>query len=172
MIRVADRETLAKISQMLAKNLPKTEIAKRLGISRKTLYKYLARLEESLPEAISEQPALAVQVVENHIDVVEQLSRANRLVWELVQEYRHKDQPYVILQALEKIQDQLTLQAKLIGMLSTGPKVNIMILENFSRLFYEVIQEVCCPECKQAIIAALESRRARLQPPGTAEPAD
>ncbi|MEW6424989.1 MAG: helix-turn-helix domain-containing protein [Bacillota bacterium] len=164
-------ERLKQVADLVAAGTPKTEIARQLGVSRKTVYQYIARLQEGMAEELAEKPAVVAQVVQNHIDVIEQLKDANQVAWELLNNFK-EEKPYVALSALERIQEQLTLQAKLIGLISSGTQINILQIENFSREVYEVIQEVCCPACKDAILTGLRARRARYQPAGGPGPAD
>ncbi|MDI6711478.1 MAG: helix-turn-helix domain-containing protein [Bacillota bacterium] len=165
MSRTPRHERLARISKMLADGMSKTEIAKALGISRKTLYQDMQLIEEQAVEVLQEKPALVERVVQSHIDVVEQLRDANRVAWELLESFKH-DKPFVALGALERIQDQLTLQAKLIGLLTSGTQINILQIQNFSREVFEVIQEVACPVCKERILQGLKERRARYREGG------
>lgn len=164
-------DRLAAISRLMADGISKTEIAKSLGVSRKTLYEDIKLIEEQAIEVLDEKPALAARVVQQHIDVVDQLKQANQAAWELLENFKD-DKPYVALGALERIQEQITLQAKLIGLISSGPQINILQIENFSREVFDIIQEVCCETCKERILTGLRTRRARYLPAGGIEPAD
>jgi predicted DNA-binding transcriptional regulator YafY len=170
-VRAPKHERLNRLAEMLAQGMSKTEIARALGISRKTLYEDIAALEEAAAEAIETRPELGERLITRHIDVIEQLKEANRAAWEMLEEFRQK-KPYVALGALERIQEQLTLQAKLIGLISSGPQINILQIENFSREVFEVIRDACCPACRERILAGLRARRARYLPSSGPEPPD
>lgn len=170
-MRLPRHERLARIQELLARGMSKTQVARALGVSRKTLYEDIALLQQAVAEAVEEQPMLGRQLAERHIDVIQQLREANQAAWELLQEFKRR-KPYVALGALERIQDQLTLQAKLIGLIASGPQINILQIENFSREVFEVIRDVCCPTCRERILAGLRARRTRYLSAGGTESSD
>ena len=86
----------------------------------------LARHRDShLPQAV--QKAQEQEDVRQALDVVAQLKAINGVTMQILSEARQQKNPDVALKAVDRIQRQIELQAKLLGDLDERPVVNVVL---------------------------------------------
>ncbi|MDI6872526.1 MAG: HTH domain-containing protein [Bacillota bacterium] len=151
---MADPVVLAKLQDLLKETDNKSELARRLGVSRPTLYGLLKELKEKGTAIVAKRDAAAAaRVVDRQINIVDQLRNANDEAWKIVRELA-KDDPSTKVRALAEIRQQLELQAKLIQMLYDANTIR-----EFQEEVLAVIGEAA-PDVRDKIIARLKERRA------------
>ncbi len=102
--------------------------------------------------------------VRRAIDHIAQLKVINRTTIAILREAREQRDPDTALKAIDRIQRQIELQAKLIGELDERPQVNVLVSSDWLRLrtaLLEVLQAY--PEVRLAVaqqLAALEGATA------------
>jgi Zn-dependent peptidase ImmA (M78 family) len=156
---MADQAVLAKLQSLLKDTENKAELARRLGVSRPTLYALLKELGEKGTAVVAKHDsAAAAKVVSRQIDIVDQLQKANQKIWAMINGSGKKGEaaidPGVKVRALGEVRQQLELQAKLIQMLYDANTIR-----EFQEEVLAVIQEVA-PDVRDTIIARLKERRA------------
>jgi len=93
------------------------------------------------------------------LDVVKQLKAINGVTMQILHEARQQKNPEVALKAVDRIQRQLELQAKLLGDLDERPVVNILVSSEWLAVRATIIQALDVhPEAKQAVIGALSAK--------------
>ena len=112
-------------------------------------------------QARTEVVAAAVQ---ERLDTLQQLRDINQDTLDILKEAKgtgkkgSKSNPGLALAAIQRIEKQLELQAKLLGDLPTQPTINITIIENQLNEFKTAVLEVMCPECQQRLAEHLRAR--------------
>jgi len=81
--------------------------------------------EEHLPATLLK--ARAAEDVAHAIDVVRQLKAINGASVAILSEARRTNDPDTALRAIDRIQRQIELQAKLLGQLDERPQVNVLV---------------------------------------------
>jgi len=117
----------------------------------------LARHRDShLPQAV--QKAQEQEDVRQALDVVAQLKAINSVTMQILHEARQQKNPDIALKAIDRIERQITLQAKLLGDLDERPVVNILISDEWLRIRGILITTLgSYPEAKQAVVLALSA---------------
>jgi len=92
------------------------------------------------------------------LDVVKQLKAINGVTMQILHEARQQKNPDVALKAVDRVQKQIELQAKLLGDLDERPVVNIVVTEEWLQLRAVIIRAMDpYPEAKQAVVLALSA---------------
>ena len=105
------------------------EIAAKYRVSQDALGRHKAtHLPEKLAKAeAGRQVKEARGVVAEGLDVVAQLRAINSVTFRIMQEARERNDGELALKAVDRVQRQIELQAKLLGDLDERPVVNILI---------------------------------------------
>ncbi len=92
------------------------------------------------------------------LDVVKQLKAINGVTMQILSEARKQKNPDIALKAIDRIERQITLQAKLLGDIDERPVVNILISDEWLHVRGLIIAALgSYPEAKQAVVGALSA---------------
>ncbi len=150
---VCSHEQRQIIDQALVTDASNRRIAAQYGMSEAAVRRHKA---EHLPTSMVK--AQEQTDVRQAIDVVAQLKAINGAALAVLRAAREDRNGELVLKAVDRIQRQLELQAKLLGELQDGPTVNIIISPEWLQIRALVIQAVTpYPEAAQAITAALSA---------------
>lgn len=90
------------------------------------------------------------------IDVVAQLRAINGVALSVLKEARNADDGDLALRAIDRIQKQIELQAKLIDLIRDGDTVNVIVAPEWVRLRTVIVTALQHhPEARQAVTTAL-----------------
>jgi len=112
-------------------------------------------------QARTEVVAAAVQ---ERLDTLQQLRDINKDTLDILKvakgdaEKGVQGNPGLALAAIQRIEKQLELQAKLLGDLPSQPTINITVVENQFNEFKTAVLGVMCPECQRRLAELLRSR--------------
>jgi len=149
--KVCTHEQRPAIDQALVTDASNRRIATQYGMSEAAVRRHKA---EHLP--VSMVKAQEQTDVRQAIDVIAQLKAINGATLAILKEARTDKNGELALKAVDRIQRQLELQAKLLGELQDGPTVNITISPEWLQIRALVIQAVTpYPDAVKAITAAL-----------------
>jgi len=105
------------------------------------------------------QKAQEATEIDHGLDVVKQLRAINAVTMAILHEARQQRNPDVALRAVDRIQKQIELQAKLLGDLDERPVVNILISDEWLRIRGLLISTLdSYPDAKQAVVLALSAK--------------
>lgn len=110
-----------EIDAALVTGAPYRRIAKRYRCSEAAVQRHKAHI----PAAISKSQEATEEA--QALDVVKQLKAINGTTREILLEARRRRDPQTALKAIDRIQRQIELQAKLLGDLDERPQVNVLI---------------------------------------------
>ncbi len=140
-----DRALIAEVSLR--------DIAGQYGLSKSAVDRHKA---EHLPEHMVK--AQAQEDVRTAIDVVRQLKAINAATLAILQEARSAKQHTVALMAIDRVQRQIELQAKLLGELQQEGTTNIVINQQVATYTAILMQALGpWPDARAAAAAALEA---------------
>jgi len=92
------------------------------------------------------------------LDVVKQLKAINGVTMQILHEARQQKNPDVALKAVDRVQRQITLQAKLLGDLDERPQINVVLSPEWLNLRLVIVQALADhPEAQQAVVMALSA---------------
>jgi len=90
------------------------------------------------------------------VDVVKQLKAINEVTTQILHEARQQKNPDVALKAIDRIERQITLQARLLGDLDDRPVINLLISPEWARVRAVVVDALAgYPEARQAVTSGL-----------------
>lgn len=141
----------AEIEKALIAGEPLRDIERRCPVSRSALHRHRQEhLSQRLVKA-AEHEDLA-----QAIDVVRQLKAINAATLEILQQSRADGKHAVSLRAVDRVQKQIELQAKLLGDLHEGQTVNVAILPEWHGIRQVVLQALRPhPDARTAVVEAL-----------------
>lgn len=114
--------------------------------------------------AVQARTEVVAAAVQERLDTLQQLRDINQDTLDILKEAKgdgktgSKSNPGLALAAIQRIEKQLELQAKLLGDLPSQPTINITIIENQFNEFKTAVLEVMCPECQQRLAERLRAR--------------
>lgn len=130
-------------------------IAKQFSVSSAALNRHK---REHLPARMAKVAKRHEEAdVRTAIDVVQQLKAINGVALSVLQEARNTGDGALALQAIDRIQKQIELQAKLIDLIGDGPTVNVMVSPQWIQvrtLIIAALQDH--PEARLAVADALQ----------------
>jgi len=95
------------------------------------------------------------------LDVVAQLRAINGVTMQILHEARQQRNPDVALRAVDRIQRQIELQAKLLGELDERPVINLLIAPEWLQMRATIIRALDAhPEARNAVVLALSASSA------------
>ncbi len=143
----------AAIDRALIAEVPLRDIAGQHGLSKSAVDRHKA---EHLPGHMVK--AQAQEDVRTAIDVVKQLKAINAATLAILQDARNTKQHTVALMAIDRVQRQIELQAKLLGELQQEGSVNIVINQQVATYTAILMQALGpWPDARAAVAAALEA---------------
>ena len=139
------------IDLSLLEGQPLRNIAERFTVSATALHRHKDHLPGTLIKA--QEKAEALQT----LDVLKQLRAINGASLNILKEARDKKDGNLALKAVDRIQRQIELQAKLLGELQNGPVVNISVSPEWLSLRIAITSALQpYPEAAQAVARALD----------------
>lgn len=146
----ADREA---IDRALVDGAAFRHIASRYGMSTGALQRHKA---EHLPAAMVKGKEAKEEA--HALDVVRQLRAINGAALAILKESRDNKDNETALKAIDRVQRQIELQAKLLGELKDGPTINLVVAPQWLEIRAVILQALKAhPEAGQAVVAALAS---------------
>ncbi len=117
----------------------------------------LARHRDAdIPQAVAK--AQEVEDITRGLDVVKQLRTINGVTMQILSEARQRKDPEIALKAIDRIQRQIELQAKLLGDLDERPVVNVVLSPEWLSLRLVIVQALADhPEAQRAVVMALSA---------------
>ncbi len=104
------------------------------------------------------QKAQEATEIDHGLDVVKQLRAINAVTMAILHEARQQRNPDVALRAVDRIQKQIELQAKLLGDLDERPVINLLIAPEWLQMRTTIIRALdSYPEARQAVVLALSA---------------
>lgn len=150
---VCQHEQRAAIDRDLAAGKPLRDLSALFRVSEDSLARHR---DSHLPQAVVK--AQAQEDVRQALDVVAQLKAINGVTMQILHEARQQRNPDVALRAVDRIQKQIELQAKLLGELDERPVVNILVSDEWLRVRAIILQAISpYPEARQAVVLALSA---------------
>jgi hypothetical protein len=95
--------------------------------------------------------------VREALDVIKQLKAINAASLHILKEAREQGKQGTALAAIDRIHKQIELQAKLLGELDDGPRVNILISTEWLQLRATIITALSRhPQARESVLRAVE----------------
>jgi len=143
----------AAINAALLDGTPYRHIAARYGTSTGALQRHK---EEHLPVALVK--AQEAEDVRQALDIVAQLKAINGAALTVLGEARRSGNGELALKAIDRIQRQIELQAKLLGELDERPQINLVVSAEWLQVRLVIVQALADhPEAQGAVVAALSA---------------
>jgi hypothetical protein len=172
---VCDHAERGAIDRSLAANESNRAVSLRFGLSVAALQRHranhlpkvLARAQRRAEQRREAAHADAVGVVAQQrdeqeqaraFDIVRELRAINGASLQILNEARQAGNGELVLKAVDRVQRQIELQAKLLGDLSDQPQINILTCPEWIMLrgtLIEVLSDY--PEAQDAVLARLHS---------------
>jgi len=128
-------------------------IAGQFGVSKSSLDRHK---EEHMPVALVK--AQEVEDVRQALDIVAQLKTINDATLTVLGEARRSGNGELALKAIDRIQRQIELQAKLLGELDERPQINLVVSPEWLQVRLVIVQALADhPEAQRAVVAALSA---------------
>ena len=145
-----------KIDEAFAAGTPYRSIAKQYGCSEPAMYRHTA---EHIAQAIKQ--AKVAQDETRAFDVVKQLREINDVARAIMHASLEAKKNGTALFAIDRIQKQLELQAKLLGDLNEAPQVNVYITPEWREIRATIVHAlVPFPSARIAVASALSQLEA------------
>jgi hypothetical protein len=116
-------------------------LAARYHLSHDAVSRHNAK---HVPEHLTK--AREAEEIGHAIDIVQQLRLINEASLAILHEARESNQPLVALKAVERIQRQVELQAKLLGELDERPQVNVLVAPAWLRKPFKTVAQALQPD--------------------------
>jgi len=103
------------------------QIAKELSeqsgkqISKQNVYNYFKQNNDPVVKNVKQREEIVTKAINGRLDTIQQLLEINRETYQILQEVKASGDHKTALKAIERIEKQLELQAKLIGDIKEGP---------------------------------------------------
>ena len=130
---------------------PFRNIAEQYGTSATALFRHKS---DHLPAVLV--TGQAVREEAHALDVVKQLRDINAATLAILEDARDTHQSALALKAVDRVQKQIELQAKLLGELQDGQTVNVLVAPEWLSLRSAILLALAShPEASQAVVEAL-----------------
>lgn len=113
-------------------------------------------------QKVQARTEVVTAAVRERLDTLQQLRDINKDTLDILKEAKGdtdkgiRSNPGLALAAIQRIEKQLELQAKLLGDLPSQPSVNIAVIDGQFLAFRNIIMEVTCPDCRARITERLQ----------------
>jgi len=152
---ICTHEQRPEIDAALLNETPLRNMAQRYGTSATALHRHRHHLPKQLVKAQEQED------VSKAIDVVKQLKAINAATLAILKEARADKNGELALKAVDRIQRQLELQAKLLGELQQEGTVNVTVSPEWLTLRAVLIQTLQpYPDAARAVSRALTAGEA------------
>jgi hypothetical protein len=139
------------VDQALVAGRAYRDIAGQFSVSRSALDRHRA---EHLSPAV--QKARQATEAEHALDITKQLRAINGVSLSILDEARRSNNPVVALKAIDRVQRQIELQAKLLGELDERPQVNVLLAPEWVSIRGTVLTALApYPEARAAVAQQL-----------------
>jgi len=143
----------AAINAALLTGTALRDIAGQFGVSKSSLDRHK---EEHMPVALVK--AQEVEDVRQALDIVAQLKAINGAALTVLGEARRSGNGELALKAIDRIQRQIELQAKLLGELDERPQINLVVSPEWLTLRLVIVQALMdYPAAQHAVLSALSA---------------
>ncbi len=147
---ICTHEQRSEIDAGLLNETPLRDIARRYETSKDALSRHREHLPKQLVKAQEQED------ISQAIDVVKQLKAINGATLAILKEARAEGNGELALKAVDRIQRQLELQAKLLGELQQEGTINVTVSPEWAALRAVVIAALRpYPDAAQAVTRAL-----------------
>jgi hypothetical protein len=144
----------AAIDAALVAGAPYRNIAQQFDVG----YTAVARHKEHIGAAIVASQEAREEA--HALDVVKQLKTINATTVAILAEARQQKDPEIALKAIDRIQRQIELQAKLLGDLDDRPQVNVLVLPEWVALRSAILAAlIAYPDARDAVADAVARLR-------------
>ena len=152
---ICHHECLEEINQALVRSATLSEIAALFRVSDDSLSRHkVSHLPAALVEAAGEEK------VREALDVVAQLKAVNSVSLSVLKEARDAGDGELALKAVDRIQRQIELQAKLLGELDERPVTNIVLTPEWVNLRLVILRALePFPAARAAVAEAIDAGR-------------
>lgn len=142
----------AAIDRALVSGTSFRDLAGQWSVTKSALHRHK---QEHLPGHLAK--AHEEESIGQAIDVVRQLKAINAACLEILQTSRAEKQHSLSLKAVDRIERQISLQAKLLGELQeSGPTVNVLVAPEWREIKVNVLQALSpFPEARSAVSKVL-----------------
>lgn len=116
--------------------------------------------QDPVIKQVQQRTAVVEQATADRLDAVKQLREINTDALAILKTAKDNKTPtgqYLALAAMDRVQRQLELQAKLLGDLPSGPTVNVTVIQAEFAEFRAAVQGVMCPECQRRLAERLRA---------------
>ena len=149
---VCSHPSLSEIDKALVTRLSYCAISRSFGVGRDVLRRHT---KEHLPDSLKK--ASEREYVREALDVVAQLKEINGATLAVLKEARQLRRNETALKAVDRIQKQIELQAKLLGELDERPQVNLYLSPEWLELRAAIVAALDpYPEARESILKALK----------------
>jgi len=150
---IATHPRRAAIDAAIVAGVPNRRIATQYEVSEAAVRRYKA---EGLPATLVK--AQEVEDVRQALDIVAQLKAINGAALTVLGEARRSGNGELALKAIDRIQRQIELQAKLLGELDERPQINLVVSAEWLQVRLMIVQALApYPEAQGAVVAALSA---------------
>jgi hypothetical protein len=151
---VCQHDRRGEIDRALAAGQSLREMSALFRVSEDSLARHR---DAHIPKAV--QKAQEAEEVAHGLDVVAQLKAINGVTMQILEEARQQRNPDIALKAIDRIQRQIELQAKLLGDLDERPQVNVVLSPEWLSLRLVIVQALADhPEAQRAVVGALSAK--------------
>lgn len=148
---ICGHDDRAAIDTALVAGTALRDIARQHAVSKDALFRHR---DTHLPAVMVQ--AAAETDVRHAIDVVAQLKAINSAALTVLRDARSAKDGDLALKAIDRIQRQIELQAKLLGELQDGPTVNVLVSPEFQRVQVTILHALeAHPAARVAVADAL-----------------
>src|SRR4051812_21097274 len=136
---------------MLVNHKPFRAISRQFGLSKDAV---LRHHDEHLPEVLTK--AREAEDVAHALDVVQQLKAINGACLAVLKDARQAGNGELVLKAVDRVQRQIELQAKLLGDLDERPQINVLVSPEWIQTRSALLAALTAfPEARAAVAASL-----------------
>jgi hypothetical protein len=146
----------AAIDRSLVSGTSFRDLAGQWSVTKSALHRHK---QEHLPAHLAK--AHEEESIGQAIDVVRQLRAINAACLEILQTSRAEKKHSISLKAVDRIERQISLQAKLLGELQeTGPTVNVLVAPEWREIKVNILAALSpFPEARSAVSKVLTDAR-------------
>lgn len=150
---ICTHPTRAAIDQALVGGESAPKLAAKYRVSDDALTRHRAHIPPALAKA------QGVAETRQALDVVVQLRAINAATLAILKAARDADDHKLALLAIDRVQRQIELQARLLGELDDRPQINILVNPQWIELRATILQALQpYPEARDALAEALHGR--------------
>ena len=148
---ICTHSELEAIDGALVAGVPFRRIAARFSLSEASARRHKS---DHLPAVLV--TGQAVREEAHALDVVKQLRDINAATLAILEDARDTHQSALALKAVDRVQKQIELQAKLLGELQDGQTVNVLVAPEWVSLRATILVAlVPFPDAREAVVEAL-----------------